>query len=95
MKKLLENNKRALLLKYEDMVNDFESFMNLIQNVLPVNKNTVNKMYNLSRPNKKESIGKHKRSGMVGEYKSKLEAETIEELNHKLSKILLDFNYPK
>lgn len=87
----------VLFLKYEDMVNDFDSWLKSILEFfrLNVNRGVVNDIIrNADFKVEKENIYSHKRQVIPGDYKRKLKRETIEELNKKWEEILKILDYP-
>ena len=83
-----------LLLKYEDMIENFDGFFSDLNHFIPLQPHVKDDMFKRSRPEKTEDITKHKRSGKVGGYREKLQPETITELNDQLSDILRRLDYP-
>ena len=81
----------VLLVKYEDMVTDFNSWLDTLVNFLKfdVNPKIVNKIIdqaNFTVP--KEDIYSHKRQVTPGDHKRKLAPETIERLNFEFGEVL-------
>ncbi len=93
MHELMSFDKNFKLFKYEDMINNFEKFYSDITKVMPIKNDAKFQIYKDTRPNKHEDITKHKRSGVVGGYKNKLQNKTIKILNEKLQPILDEFDY--
>jgi len=87
--------KRHVILKYEDLINDFEGFMRDLSKYITIPDEIKEEIHIASRPNKIEDLLAHKRSGQIGQYKTKLKAETILELNRALKPILEKFGYDK
>ncbi len=89
--------KNVLFLKYEDMVNDFRSFILQINAHLKLNlsEQQINSL-DLTKTFKikSEDQNSHKRKVTPGDYKEKLQPETIEWLNKKFETILKKLNYP-
>ncbi len=85
--------KRSVILKYEDMVDDFENFMEKFRGFVTLEDAVVETIYDRTRPREEEDIYQHKRSGKVGGFRDKLEANTIEALNQKLEEVLTRFEY--
>ena len=94
---LLNRYKNIHMAKYEEMISNFNIWLNdlieycefdlrkeFIQNLIEEN--------NLKKP-KKEDVTKHMRKGVAGDYKEKLQAETIQLLNSKFEPILRCFHY--
>ncbi|MFY0643438.1 MAG: sulfotransferase domain-containing protein [Bacteroidia bacterium] len=81
IQKLLDQCPNAVLLRYEDLIDNFEHFANRLQTHLKLSQKTLTELYHKSRPRDEEDLSAHKRSGMVGDYKNKLKPETIHVLN--------------
>ena len=93
MSQLIDRCKDYVLLKYEDMVADYEQFYNDLSTFLPLKNEVKQKLFNLSRPKETEDISQHKRSGKIAGYREKLKGETITEMSRLLGDILSKFNY--
>jgi hypothetical protein len=85
--------KRRIILKYEDMVNDFESFITQLCKYVVIEENVIQEIYQRSRPKHKEDTLSHRRSGQAGGFRSKLKEKTIECLNSRLEETLTIFKY--
>lgn len=83
----------AVMLRYEDMINDFDQFISDLSTVVHLDDKTIKEIYRQSRPVIQEDSNKHKRSGKVGGYQEKLSEVTINELNTRLDSVLAEFNY--
>lgn len=96
--KLLGKN-NVLLLKYEDMISDYNTWLTKIVEFLEVDPNPHQfKNKNISKPNsnhKKEEIYSHKRQVTPGDHKQKLKSETISILDADFDEILNIFSYEK
>ncbi|WP_269522865.1 sulfotransferase domain-containing protein [Coraliomargarita parva] len=90
---VLERCPRAVLLRYEDMISDFDNFLEKLRRYLPIRDEVAEEIRRRSRPKDREEQGSHKRSGQVGGFRSKLEAHTVTELNRELSGILSRYGY--
>lgn len=93
MQDLINNSSDYLLLKYEDMIVNFESFYHALSKFIPLNADFYEAFYQDTRPREQEKIDSHKRSGAFGEYASKLQPQTINILNEELSVVLDFFKY--
>jgi hypothetical protein len=93
LSKLKSACERSLLLKYEDMIGNFDYFITQLSQYVVIDRNVVRDIYDRSRPQQKEDISAHRRSGHVGGFRSKLEGKTIESLNRALEDTLLRFHY--
>ncbi|NEQ65781.1 MAG: sulfotransferase domain-containing protein [Symploca sp. SIO2D2] len=88
----------VLLVKYEDMVTDFNSWLDTLVNFLKfdVNPKIVNKIINQADFTvQKEDIYSHKRQVHPGDHKRKLAPETIERLNSEFGEVLDLLGYEK
>ena len=84
---------QSVLLRYEEMIEDFETFLNKARRLLPISDDVASEMHRRSRPKKKEDQNSHRRSGKPGGFRSKLQPETIALLNDRLSTVLERFDY--
>lgn len=82
-----------ILLRYEDLVDDFDTFIERFCSFVPLRQPTIDVMYRESRPKKSEDIQSHKRSGLPSGFRRKLLPETIEALNQQLAPILERYRY--
>ena len=94
---LIDKYPNVYITKYEDMINDFRGWLdNLLYNcelnIRPDFFTALLEKNNRIRP-KDEDVQRHIRKGKSGEYKEKLNQETIEYLNAKFSPMLLTFGY--
>jgi len=95
MRSLMAINNEYILLKYEDMIHNYDTFYNEFSGFIGGEINMYHDLYDNTRPRKSEDINSHKRSGMVGGYRDKLKPETIECLNNCLTDVLQNFGYVK
>jgi Sulfotransferase domain len=91
--RLLGACERSILLKYEDMINDWEKFASGLTRYLDISRRTLRQVYKRTRPRLKEDLTAHRRSGKTGAYKEKLLPSTVEALNTPLATILARFGY--
>lgn len=84
---------RSVVLKYEDLINDFDKFIKNFSTYVSLKKKVIEEIYRRSRPKEKEDLSSHRRSGKINNYKEKLEEKTIELLNIKLKEVLQLFEY--
>jgi hypothetical protein len=92
----LMDKPNVLLLKYEDMVYDFDTWLNRLLKFLDLEVSEslmVEIKAAASFKVDKEDVYKHKRQVTPGDYKRKLKPETIEALNAKSYEILERFSY--
>lgn len=85
--------KNSVVLRYEDLVNNFDKFMNDFSKYISIPEERKEELFQASRPRVSEDFSAHKRSGKIGQYREKLKPETIRELNQKLKPVLEKFGY--
>lgn len=84
---------RSVILRYEDMIDSFNSFAEQLLRYVSLRYDVIQSIYKKSRPQKTEDITSHRRSGQVQGFRHKLEEHTIEALNEKLADTLTLFGY--
>lgn len=82
-----------IVLRYEDLVEDFDAFIDQLCAFIPLRQATIELVYRESRPKQVEEINSHKRSGLPSGFRKKLLPETIESLNKQFEPILKRFAY--
>lgn len=85
--------KESLTLKYEDMVEDFETFSDRLRSRVRLSTRVRNELYRQSRPQAVEDPSAHRRSGKIRTFGQKLAPETVEALNGILHPVLVAFDY--
>lgn len=90
---LSQNCASSYVLKYEDMISNWEAFEKSLAAALPLRKSVLNSIYSRTRPSKTENIYSHRRSGAVRGFENKLSPETLDFLNIQLKPVLDYFNY--
>jgi len=90
---MIETSREKKVLRYEDMINDFDVFISGLTDVLDLSEKTQQQIFLKSRPRTSEDIHAHKRSGKTGGYKEKITPETIEILNEKFSDVIEQYGY--
>ncbi len=93
MLELMNSDPNYILLKYEDMINNFENFYSKLTEFIPLDENIKTEIFNNTRPRIQEDNTQHQRSGAVSGYKDKLKPETVKILNTELRSILNRFDY--
>ena len=86
-------NSDSVVIKYEDMIDNFDLFVGQLQTHLNLKKSTIKEIYKRSRPKSKEDRASHRRSGGTNNFRDKLDISTINKLNDTLKETLLAFNY--
>ena len=94
---LLERHPSVYLTRYEDMIDDFETWLRALISycqfqVEPSLLNSLIEENEQLRPSR-ENVKRHIRKGRAGDYKEKLKAETINYIETKLAPVLLSFGY--
>jgi hypothetical protein len=84
---------RSAILKYEDMISNFECFIAQLFKYIVIDRSVVREIYERSRPKQKEDTSSNRRSGKVSGFRSKLKEETIEALNREIEDTLVRFHY--
>jgi hypothetical protein len=83
----------GLLLRYEDMVNNFEEFYRQLGGFVQLDGSVKDEFFRQTRPRETERPGDHKRKGQPGDYLQKLKPDTIRRLNEILENTLKEFGY--
>lgn len=86
--------KNSIVLRYEDLINDFDGFYAQLSSVLPLRAGVEQDMYIETRPNLLENPLAHKRSGKTYNFGEKLKDETCQVLAKNHFDTLQQFNYP-
>lgn len=90
---VLGNTESVKLLKYEDMLHNYDSFYDQLAEVLALNSDIKEMLYVQSRPRTTEEPAQHKRSGSPGSYKTKLCRDSISQINNIFKDTLPLFGY--
>ena len=85
--------KRSVILRYEDMIDDFDMFAEQLLRYVRLGGDVIQRIYEKSRPKKTEDTTSHRRSGRVEGFRHKLDEDTINILNKKLADTLSLFGY--
>lgn len=93
LSKVAENCKQQIILRYEDMVEDFDKFAKDLQAMAAIKPDVIKKLYDKSRPKKEIDNQSHRRSGETRQFEKELKPETLKELNLRLRDTLTSFNY--
>ena len=91
--RLIQACNRSTVLKYEDMIENWDSFARDLTKYIDIKPAVLEQVYIKSRPREQEDKSAQKRSGKVGGFKDKLSRETIANLNVTFKPILERFNY--
>jgi len=84
---------RGIILKYEDMIDNWEKFAAGLTKYLDISRKVLRQIYQRSRPRQNEEQASHRRCGKPGGYVDKLPRSTIEVLNITFAPILTRFDY--
>ena len=90
---LHDSCERSVILRYEDMISHFDTFINELKKYIRLSESTIKKMYEDSRPKQKVDNCSHRRSGKHGQFRKDLQKDTIQILNQKLENILIQYQY--
>lgn len=93
IRNLLQNQDTSILLKYEDMIHNFPAFFTSLSTFMTINDSIKNQLFTATRPNEKEIPTNHKRYGITGGYKFKLQRSTIVMLNEVFKNNFEFFKY--
>ncbi len=91
--RLTQACERGIVLKYEDMIDNWEKFSSGLTQYLSIGRKTLRQTYERSRPLENEDKTSHRRSGRPGAYKEKLLTGTIEALNRIFAPVVTRFHY--
>lgn len=86
---------RHVVLKFEDMVGDFDRFKADFTRYIDVSEPVLKEIFDRTRPPENEDVSSHKRSGKAGGYKTKLASETVDTINVELAGVLDHFGYDR
>lgn len=84
--------KHSVILKYEDLVSDFDSFAESLSRFLQLKPSVIRHTFKVSRP-KLSDKKTHRRSGQTRSFERKLRPGTIREINTVLADVLAQFEY--
>lgn len=84
---------RGVLLRYEDMVEDFSRFAEALCRHIDVKSRVLRNLERRSRPKSAVDASQHRRSGKPGQFRDVLSEEAIVSLNAHLSDTLSKFGY--
>lgn len=93
-REIRQANRNAILLRYEDMIQNWPQFAESLSSVLPLEASILEETHRRSRPREVEEIQAHQRSGQVGQWRERFQPQTIEELKRKFAAVLLEHEYP-
>lgn len=79
---------RSIVLKYEDMINDWDTFSAGLTRYLDIREDVLARIYEQSRPMKKTDTTSHRRDGKPGGFRDQLQKETIDSLNDTFRNVL-------
>jgi uncharacterized protein YukE len=84
---------RGIVLKYEDMIDNWEKFSSGLTKYLDIGRKTLRHTYKQTRPLENESETGFRRSGKPGGYRDKLLASTVDALNNIFAPVFTRFHY--
>jgi len=91
----LLNKSNVLFVKYEDMIDDFETWLGTILNFLEIDERSeaISRITREANFSVQEDVSSHKRQATPGDHKRKLKSETVESLNLRFQTILAVLGY--
>jgi hypothetical protein len=95
VKEILETNRKATLIRYEDMVDDYETFYATLSACVPLSPGTRQLVHDRTRIRENENPLAHRRSGRTGTFAEKLKPETVAVLNREMADLLEYFSYTR
>lgn len=93
LRELEQSTRHKVIIRYEDMIDDWDTFRQGLTRALDISKATLGMLYERSRPNECEDIHAHKRSGLVGQYRTRFSADTIRILDREFADVLHRYGY--
>lgn len=90
---LSQNCRQKVILKYEDLINDFGGFMEGFEKYIKIPPDKKDELYRASRPRIQEDAAAHKRSGKIAQYREKLSPATQQKLTEICRPALELFGY--
>ncbi|MEM6911660.1 MAG: sulfotransferase domain-containing protein [Verrucomicrobiota bacterium] len=90
---LLKASKNSLLLRYEDMVDDWEVFAKGLKRFVRIDPAALEELRSQSRPPEVVDAGRHQRSGKTRQYLEHFDEATLSKVNETLSGVLRSFRY--
>jgi hypothetical protein len=85
---------RSLLLRYEEMIDDFPAFRGKMSAFLHYPPEILDEIHRRSRPREEENLNAHQRSGVVRGFCNKVKTETALQLDEIFRDVLEEFDYP-
>ncbi len=93
IERLANGAKHGVVLKYEDLVNDWDRFRTELARHVEISDDVFAEIHRRSRPRANKESGSHHRSGKSGQYASELKPETIERIDRILGPLLGRLGY--
>ena len=93
LEKLSDACDRSVVLRYEDMVDNWDRFIEGLTTCLPLKQATIEQIYQKTRPRKTEDKMAHHRSGKAGQFRTHLTPETVAFLNETFGRVIERFQY--
>jgi hypothetical protein len=84
---------RSIVLKYEDMINNWDLFSAGLTRYIDIRKDVLARIYEQSRPKKNTDTTSHRRDGKPGGFRGQLQKETIDSLNETFKNVLETHQY--
>jgi hypothetical protein len=93
LRKLNQSCSRSVLLKYEDMIENWDLFSANLTKYIVLKEKKLAKIYGKTRPRSEENLTSHRRDGRPGDFRKKLREDTIKSLNKTFKDILEEYQY--
>lgn len=93
MKELHAACENGLLLRYEELIDDFPAFAREIAGFLKLPEEIIEEIRKQSRPGEGEDPAKHRRSGRTGSFAGKIQPETAKTIDGIFGAVLEEFRY--
>jgi hypothetical protein len=84
---------RNVLLRYEDMVTNWDKFVKGLSKIIKMSPPDLSELHKRSRPRTKVDATAHRRDGTPGQFRTALKPETIKELNRILEEEIGGMGY--
>lgn len=91
--KLADACSRNVVLKYEDMISNWDHFASGLTKYIDINQSVLAQIYEKSRLQEKENKESHRRSGQAEQFRRELKEDTIITINELFSDVLTRLDY--
>jgi hypothetical protein len=93
LRQLVAACERPLVLRYEDMIHDYDAYYAQLQPFLGLRPETRARIYAETRPQSVERVDQHKRLGKTENFRDKFDAATLAELTRIFADVLPEHGY--